>query len=263
MFGSTANRLALPGSDIDVLICVPNVTCSFTYNLVYEIVLHILIGSKEFDEIEPIKTSQVPIISARHIESGVSLDMVIDREDGLQGLCLVNSLENTFSELRPLYLVIKAFLCNKNLHKPWKGGMGSFVLINFITCFLQKEYKKRVKENQEPLPLHALVIYFLDFLGNIFRHKKAGLSIIHGGFAFNRFDDMLRVGDSFGVSTPMLMSPLCLSDDLGTSLRMFGQIIKPIFSKAALSLGKYSADNEIYKSFVEILLPEARAFRKV
>ena len=46
MFGSTANRLALPGSDIDVLVCVPNVTCSFTYNLVYETVLQILIGSK-------------------------------------------------------------------------------------------------------------------------------------------------------------------------------------------------------------------------
>ena len=83
MFGSTANRLALPGSDIDVLVCVPHVTCSFTYNLLYETVLHILIASQAFDEIEPIKTSQVPIISARHIASGVSLDMVIDRDDGL------------------------------------------------------------------------------------------------------------------------------------------------------------------------------------
>ena len=141
--------------------------------------------------------------------------------------------------------------------------MGSFVLINFISCFLQKEYKKRVLSIQEPLALHALVINFLDYLGNILRHKKAGLSILYGGFAFNRFDESLRVGDSFGVSTPMLMSPLCPIDDLGISLRMFGQIIKPIFSKAALSLGKHSTDNEIYKSFVEILIPEVRAFREV
>jgi len=31
MFGSTANRLALPGSDIDVLVCLNNVTQNKTY----------------------------------------------------------------------------------------------------------------------------------------------------------------------------------------------------------------------------------------
>jgi len=261
MFGSTSNRLALPGSDIDVLVTVPNVTSNFTYNLLYETVLHILIASKEFDEIEPIKTSQVPIISARHIESGVSLDMVIDRNDGLQGLCLVTTLQKAFSELQPLYLIIKAFLCNKNVHKPWKGGIGSFVLINLIVCFLQKEYKRRLKENLDSLPLHALVVYFLDFIGNEFRHKKAGLSILFGGFAFDRFDSTLRVGDSLGVSNPMMMSPLCPIDDLGTSLRLFGVIIKPLFSKAALSLGKFSTEPVIFKSFIELLIPEARQFR--
>ena len=62
MFGSTASRFALPGSDIDVLISHPNVTQAHTYNLLYETILQILISSKEFVEIEAIKTTKVPII---------------------------------------------------------------------------------------------------------------------------------------------------------------------------------------------------------
>jgi hypothetical protein len=62
MFGSTANRFALPGSDIDVLILHPDVTQSHTYNLLYEAILQILLASKEFIEIEPIKSTTVPII---------------------------------------------------------------------------------------------------------------------------------------------------------------------------------------------------------
>lgn len=136
MFGSTANRLALPNSDIDVLICVEHVTDNTTYNLLFDAIYEIMRASGEFDELEPIKSSQVPIIQARHKKTGISLDIVIDREDGLQGLCLVASLQEVFPELRAIYLVIKAFLVNKNAHKPWKGGIGSFVLINLITAFL-------------------------------------------------------------------------------------------------------------------------------
>lgn len=83
MFGSTANRLALPGSDIDVLVCVDHVTHNTTYNLLFDCVHLIIRNSQKFEEIEPIKTSQVPIIQARHRKTGISIDLVIDREDGL------------------------------------------------------------------------------------------------------------------------------------------------------------------------------------
>lgn len=113
----------------------------------------------------------MPIIQARHKKTGVSIDMVIDREDGLQGLCLVSSLIDTFPELQPLYMVIKAFLVSKNVHKPWKGGMGSFVLVNLLTIYIQKVYKKRVKTGSIDQPLQELVIGFLNFLGNDLKHK--------------------------------------------------------------------------------------------
>ena len=46
MFGSTANRLALPGSDIDVIVCVDHVSQSSTYNLLFDTILLILMASK-------------------------------------------------------------------------------------------------------------------------------------------------------------------------------------------------------------------------
>ncbi len=46
MFGSTANRLALPDSDIDVLVCIDHVKESSTYNILYETIYHIILDSK-------------------------------------------------------------------------------------------------------------------------------------------------------------------------------------------------------------------------
>lgn len=69
------------------------------------------------------------------------MDIVINRDDGLKGLSLVMTMLDHFPELKPMYFILKAFLKYKNLHKPYKGGIGSFVLINMIVVYLQTHYK--------------------------------------------------------------------------------------------------------------------------
>lgn len=149
MFGSTANRLALPGSDIDVLITVPHIANSQAYSLLFEVVEKLLRSSKDFVEVNPITEAHVPIIQVTHKHTQVSVDIVINRDDGLQGLALVSILLNDFAELRPLYFLVKAYLVYKNIHKPWKGGIGSFVLINMLTCYLQLRHFKRLASGEE------------------------------------------------------------------------------------------------------------------
>ena len=58
---------------------------------------------------------------------------------------------------------MKAFLVNKNVHKPWKGGIGSFVLTNLITAYLQRYAKERVnfETEEDSLGIHAHVLGFL------------------------------------------------------------------------------------------------------
>jgi DNA polymerase sigma len=90
----------------------------------------------------------------------------------------VRSLDKYFNkELQTLYFVAKVLLVSKNIHKPWKGGIGSFVLINLITAFLQDEYKKKL-EDSNPREAHYLFIQFCRFIGFELKHKDVGVSIL-------------------------------------------------------------------------------------
>jgi DNA polymerase sigma len=88
MFGSTANRLAFPGSDIDVLVVENSISFDRLYNDVHQI----LYQSGEFEYVEAIRSTTVPVIQASHQKTGISMDIVINAEDGLKGLSLVMSL---------------------------------------------------------------------------------------------------------------------------------------------------------------------------
>lgn len=269
MFGSTANRLALPGSDIDVLITVPHIQSSHAYQLLFEVIEKLLRTSRDFTDVNPITDAQVPIIQVTHKQTQVSVDIVINRDDGLQGLALVSILLNNFTELRPLYFLVKAYLVYKNIHKPWKGGIGSFVLINMLTCYLQLRHTKRLARGEEELGeagLHGLVIGFFNFMGRELKAKQVGLSILGGGFAFDKYDERLAWAES--GSTPYIQNPLSPTEDLGKGLRSYSTIIRPLFDVTAASLVKHvrEAQSEFSEgpgtnSFVEIILPEARNLR--
>ena len=107
MFGSTANRLALRGSDIDVLVINDKV------RFLYDEIAKLMIESPIFDEVDDIRDAEVPIINAVHKKTGIKIDMVINRMDGLQGLAIVTKFLVHFPELRYIYFVIKSFLKSK------------------------------------------------------------------------------------------------------------------------------------------------------
>lgn len=171
-----------------------------------------------------------------------------------------------YKELQTLYFVIKVLLVSKNVHKPWKGGMGSFVLINLITSFLQDEYKKKLEDTNDR-DMHYLVTELCKFIGFEFKHKDVGVSILQGGFFFDRNDEKLRVGDSIGVQTPMIVNPLSPFEDLGTSVRIFSKVIKPLFQTAANVLSTLFMSKNLAKitdppvSFIELIVLNARTLR--
>lgn len=51
-----------------------------------------MVESNEFDSIDDIRNTSVPIIQAYHKKTGISMDIVMNRDDGLKGLALVTSL---------------------------------------------------------------------------------------------------------------------------------------------------------------------------
>eukprot|EP00347_Sterkiella_histriomuscorum_P015534 403356668 len=254
MFGSTANRLAFAGSDIDVLI----MNDDYGYSNLYNHVLQIIVESREFDDIDDIRNTAVPIIQAKHIKTGICVDLVMNRDDGLKGLSLVTTLIKEFPELRPMYFVIKAFLKNKNLHKPYTGGIGSFVLINMITFYLQTHYK-RVGDLNKRVFLQDHIIQFFSLYGRQLRLKELGISIREGGFIFDKDDDCLKKeNNDRTVFRLCIENPLEFFEDIGGQSRNI-TVIRKLFNFA----------NDIIKfnlmksnSFVQLIIPDMQRFKE-
>jgi non-canonical poly(A) RNA polymerase PAPD5/7 len=142
MFGSTANRLALKGSDIDLLVIDKKTKLDVLYNRVF----NLLKEQKIFEYVVPLSQATVPIIKILHKETGINLDIVFNREDGLQGLAIVIKFITVYPELKPLYFVLKAFLKYRKLDQTYTGGISSFMLVNMIVFYLQNKYKIYLKE---------------------------------------------------------------------------------------------------------------------
>lgn len=133
MFGSTANRLAMASSDIDVLVYDSNVRFKDLYDGTSEA----LEVEDMLEWVEQIRTSKVPIIKVLHKETGLNFDISFNNEDSVKGLAIVMTMQEAYPELRPLFFVVKAFLKERHLHEPYTGGIGSFCLINMLVYYLQ------------------------------------------------------------------------------------------------------------------------------
>jgi non-canonical poly(A) RNA polymerase PAPD5/7 len=159
---------------------------------------------------------------------------------------------------------MKAFLKYKNLHKPYKGGIGSFVLINMIVAYLQYEAKLVHHQSsstphhlQQQIPryyLHEHLLKFLDFFAVKLNLKHVGISIRAGGFFFNK--DMLGAGDQAKLC---IQSPLNCYDDVSSAVFKFAMVIKKLFKKAN-DVARFNLLKS--NSFVLLIVPEADKFKE-
>ena len=99
--------------------------------------------------------------------------------------------------LRPLCLVLKIFMREQGLHRPYSGGLASVSLNCMAIAYLRQPFV----DASGSADLGHLLIGFLDFFGNRFEYATTGVSI-HAGF-FSRIpgdaaalfvDDPVRPG---------------------------------------------------------------------
>lgn len=86
--------------------------------------------------IEPIKNAKVPIIKLQDKQTGINADLSFNRENGIYCVKLVKQLMKKYPELRPLMLVLKAFLKARQLNEAYHGGISSFLLTMLVTSHL-------------------------------------------------------------------------------------------------------------------------------
>jgi DNA polymerase sigma len=191
-FGSFVSGLSLPSSDLDLVICMPKVHQESApeasgalegRNAVKETwqqnLARGLRNEKWVDvhSIKIIRNTAVPVLKFKTVamegQSCVSLDISFESQGhrGLESNKLVSSLMQKYSPLRPLVLVLKAFLTTRYLCEAFTGGISSYALLLITTRFLQE------MENSELNDTGAILLGILKFIGEDFDPRYTGISI--------------------------------------------------------------------------------------
>ena len=195
LFGSQATGLALPNSDVDVVvlgehpasseqqqpgggfgICARHRVCRALYQLSYHLKRHGVVHSTS------VINAKVPICKCTLSRSGLECDLSLGARNGANAVEFISSLVHSLPPLRPLCLVLKAFLAQRNLNEPFYGGVGGWQLVNMLCTHLQAE---GVNVGEEVDLGSCLVAFFHRFGGSLDTWKYA-LSIERGGIVRKR-----------------------------------------------------------------------------
>lgn len=134
-FGSHATDLALPSSDVDV--CVMNTPDNGKSMLEFERLAEAIRNVPGFAKRVQIVTAKVPLVKIISRRTKMNCDISIGVDNGVQNVPLIKSYINQFPALRPLVLVVKCFLHERNLNEVFTGGLGSYTILLLVASHLQ------------------------------------------------------------------------------------------------------------------------------
>mmetsp|Transcript_25127 Transcript_25127/g.32641 ORF Transcript_25127/g.32641 Transcript_25127/m.32641 type:complete len:405 (+) Transcript_25127:48-1262(+) len=198
VFGSEFTQLALPTSDVDLTAL--NVPEEPRKRHLHRAGDH-LKSKGIIDYLEVIDSARIPIVKIRHKESQVHVDISFNQPGGLKTGAVVRKFMQKFPPVRPLLLVLKQFMLQRELNETYTGGVGSFLLqlmvINFVQHHLRNAHRTK-KDFQ--YNLGALLVDFLELYGLTFNYVNTGISVRHNGSYFNK-----RQGGCFNAGRPGLI----------------------------------------------------------
>ncbi|KAI3889975.1 hypothetical protein MKW92_037277 [Papaver armeniacum] len=222
VFGSFKTGLYLPTSDIDVVILDSKVRTP-------QMGLHAL--SKALSQrgiakkIQVIAKARVPIIKFIERQSGVNFDISFDVENGPKAAEFIKDAITKMPPLRPLCLILKIFLQQRELNEVYSGGIGSYTLLSMLIAHLQLHWKGQYVQDRRASPEHnlgILLVNFFDIYGRKLNIYDVGVSCENSGTFF------LKNNRGFlNEDRPYLLSvqdPQAPENDIGRNSFNFAQI---------------------------------------
>lgn len=242
VFGSMSTGLLLPLSDLDMSILnVPVPTEEALIALAREISR---VGLCHAAYPQLILKTKVPLVKFQHRLSMLDVDISINASDGQRNSAIVSELLRTFPEARPLTVLVKYFLQQRDMHEPYHGGLGSFATTLLVISFLQNHsiYTTHPEERKFSGLGRLLVDFFRNY-GMYFNYDRCGVSLLDGGRCFLRTDTCAQTtqGCATGqrlVSRPtqvLIEDPGCRENNAASSLRNF-HVITSLFTYAYMAL---------------------------
>ncbi|CEP01005.1 unnamed protein product (mitochondrion) [Plasmodiophora brassicae] len=203
VFGSVATRLYLPVSDLDLVIFYE----TSDPKLCLRVLAEQLQARNLVAYIELILTARVPIVKFKDAQTGISVDVCMNVENGRAACALINEFQLAIPALRPLTLFLKYFLHCRDMNDTYTGGVGSFLLQMMIVSQLQLHPYGSMRlpasatasaPASRDLNLGALLLSFLEVFGKTFNYAVVGISVRDGGSYFSKaqrgaaFTDVMR-----------------------------------------------------------------------
>ncbi|KAG2590717.1 terminal nucleotidyltransferase 4B-like [Panicum virgatum] len=229
VFGSFRTGLYLPTSDIDVVIFESGVkTPQFgLYGLAKA-----LSQKGVARKIQVIAKARVPIVKFVETKSGIAFDISFDIDGGPQAADFIKDAVKKLPALRPLCMILKVFLHQRELNEVYSGGIGSYALLTMLITHLQLMWGgkdilgyRQPKENN----LGILLVKFFDFYGRKLNHYDVGISCNSANTFFLKSDK-----DFMNFDRPHLLAiqdPMAPDNDIGKNSFNYFKV-KSAFSKA-------------------------------
>ena len=219
-FGSYLTGLSLPSSDVDVsVIRVPAESDGLGEIGCLRRLANALLEQKQVSFIELRETAKVPILRIKDRDAPfVEIDISLNSEaPQATSKFIIRNAISAYPQFRPLVLLIKCFLYQRNLADTFTGGVGSYLLSCLVLGFLQNHaVSNPVSRMSELTSLGHLLFDFFSFYAKELRAEREGLSLIRGGSRFlktsRRFDPStssltnrraLPFGEALCVESPL------------------------------------------------------------
>ncbi|GKY96529.1 hypothetical protein MPSEU_000612500 [Mayamaea pseudoterrestris] len=262
VFGSQATGLFLPSSDIDLVVSfseqkdeksVAEVNDDADNALPVQSPLHILADAirrewlSELSYLEVIEQTRVPLVKFTHASTNISVDICFSQENGVLAASLMTTMLQSLPPLRPLTICLKYFLASRELHQPYTGGIGSYMLQLMIVSLLQHRARDAANFRRPCIEcLGSLLLEFFALYGQDFNFVTTGISVRHDGFYFpkgvqSKKEVFWQPQRPFSCA---IENPLETTMDVGqTSFRI--QLIQRAFGVAYKTLLAYVAEPSV------------------
>ncbi|CAL4974797.1 unnamed protein product [Urochloa decumbens] len=229
VFGSFRTGLYLPTSDIDVVIFESRVK---TPQVGLYALAKALSQKGVAKKIQVIAKARVPIVKFVETKSGIAFDISFDIDGGPQAADFIKDAVKKMPALRPLCMILKVFLHQRELNEVYSGGIGSYALLTMLITHLQLIWggndilgHRQPKEHN----LGILLVKFFDFYGRKLNHFDVGISCNSFKIFFLKIDK-----DFMNLDRPHLLSiqdPMAPDNDIGKNSFNYYKV-KSAFSKA-------------------------------
>ncbi|XP_071716223.1 uncharacterized protein [Rutidosis leptorrhynchoides] len=180
VFGSFKTGLFLPSSDVDMVILDSNIR---TPQMGLHALSRALSQKGVAKKIQVIAKARVPIIKFVEKRSGISFDVSFDMDNGPKAAEYIQDAISKWPPLRPLCLILKVFLQQRELNEVYSGGIGSYALLAMLIAMLRNSLDTHVSAEHN---LGVLLVTFFDMYGRKLNTSDVGVSCNEGGTFYSK-----------------------------------------------------------------------------